>query len=345
MNSILKKDLSEIVNNTYIEWDKLKNKSIFITGATGLIGSILVRAILLKNEIDKSNIKLILLVRNIKKAREMFGDYNIQYIESDIEMCPNIDNVDYIIHAASPTKSKFLSENPVETIDTAVLGTKKILEIAKKNKVSSMVYLSSMEVYGIIENENVTEEELGYIDLKATRSSYPESKRMSELYCYSYFKEYNLPVKIARLAQTFGAGISKEENRVYKAFADSILKKKDIILKSTGTTKVNFCYTTDAIIGILFLLLNGNNGDSYNLASDKNNMTIFDSAKWLAETYGEGKVNVVIDIPKENLGFAPDNKFVLCNDKIKKIGWKPKYDLKQGYDRLLKYLEEENNEE
>ena len=109
MNSILKNDLLEIVNSNYIEWEKLKNKSIFITGATGLIGSTLVRTILLKNEIDNSNIKLILLVRNIKKAIEMFGDYNIQYIESDIEICPNIENVYYIIHAASPTKSKFLS--------------------------------------------------------------------------------------------------------------------------------------------------------------------------------------------------------------------------------------------
>ncbi len=345
MNSILLDDLNNIIESTNLDWNKFNNKKIFITGATGLIGSILVKAMLLKNEIDKYNIKLVLLVRNIKKAKEMFGDTNIEYVESNVETCPSIDNIDYIIHAASPTKSKFLSENPVETIDTAVLGTKRILEIAKENNVSSMVYLSSMEVYGVLESENITEENLGYIDLKSTRSSYPEGKRMSELYCYSYFKEYDLPVKIARLAQTFGAGISKEENRVYKVFADAILKKQNIILKSKGKTKVNFCYTIDAIIGILFLMINGDNGESYNLVSNKNNMTIFDSAKWLAKTYGEGKIQVIIDIPKENMGFAPDNKMILSNEKIKKLGWEPKYNLEQGYDRLLKYLKEENDEE
>ena len=146
MNSILLDDLNNIIESTNLDWNKFNNKKIFITGATGLIGSILVKAMLLKNEIDKYNIKLVLLVRNIKKAKEMFGDTNIEYVESNVETCPSIDNIDYIIHAASPTKSKFLSENPVETIDTAVLGTKRILEIAKENNVSSMVYLSSMEV-------------------------------------------------------------------------------------------------------------------------------------------------------------------------------------------------------
>ncbi len=346
MNSVFEEDLSEIANNNYIEWDKLKGKNILITGATGLIGSILVKAILLRNQMFNSQIKLTLIVRDIEKAKEIFNDsVYIKYIESDILNCEFINNVEYIIHAASPTKSKFLAENPVETIDISVLGTKKILDIAKKNNINSMVYLSSMEMYGVLDNENVTEEKLGYIDLKSTRSSYPESKRICELYCYSYFKEYNVPVKIARLAQTFGAGISKQENRVYKIFADGILNKSDIVLKSTGETKINFCYTTDAIIGILFLLLNGDNGESYNIVSEKTNMTILDSAKWLIEKFGNGNNNVQFDIDVNNGGYAPNNHMVLSNEKIKKLGWKSKYDIKEGYIRLLKFLEEENKNE
>ena len=344
MNSILEEDLLEIINSKYINWNKLDNKTLLITGATGLIGSILVKSILLKNRMHNYHIKLVLPVRNVKKANEIFGKSNeIEFIESSVENCPSIYNIDYIIHAASPTKSKFLSENPVETIDTAVLGTKRILEIARENNISSMVYLSSMEMYGVLDNSNVKEDNLGYIDLKSTRSSYPEAKRMCELYCYSYFKEYGISVKIARLAQTFGAGISKQENRIYKVMMDAILNKTDIILKSSGQTIINFCYTTDAIIGILFLLLNGKAGESYNVVSDKTNMTILDSANWLVNEVGNGqevKTNIC-----NNSQFAPENFMVLSNKKIKELGWTNKYTIKDGYKRLLKFLEEENKNE
>lgn len=343
MNSILEADLKEIVQSPIVDWNELKNKTIFITGATGLIGSILIRAILLKNRTENSNIKLILLVRNKEDAEKLFGqDRNISYIVSSIdEYIPSNIDIDYIIHGASPTKSKYFIENPVETIDIAVIGTKKILEQAKMGNIKSMVYLSSMEMYGTMNSNNVEENEQGYIDPLSVRSSYSQGKRMCELYCYSYYNEYNVPVKMARIAQTFGAGISKNENRVYKNFADAVINKKDIVLKSEGTTIINYSYTTDTVIGLLCILLNGKNGDAYNLVSDNINMTILDSAKYLAEKYGNGMVNVKIEIPEQNQGFAPNNRMILNNEKLKSIGWNYKYDLKQGYDRLIKYLKEE----
>lgn len=347
MNQILKEDIETIATSDLIKWDKLKNKSILITGATGLICSIMVRAFNLKNEKDNLNLKMYLLVRNKKEAQEMYGENKyVEYIETSVEefYTDNI-KVDYIIHAASPTKSKFFIEKPVETLNTSIIGTRNVLEFAKKAKIESMVYLSSMEMYGIIDSDNVTEEMLGYINPLDVRSSYSEGKRACELYCYSYKNEYNVPVKIGRIAQTFGAGISKNENRVYKVFADSILKNDDIILKSTGSTIINYSYTTDTIIGIIYILLNGQDGEAYNIVGEKTEMTILDSAKWLADYFGNGKVNVKIQIPKESSGFAPDNKMVLSNQKLKKLGWKCKYDIKQGYERLISYLKEEMKNE
>ena len=348
MNSILREDIKKIALNNLVNWDELKNKRILITGATGLICSIMVRAFCLKNDNCNLNLKMFLLVRNAQSAKELFGnkDY-IEYIETSIEEFKPTDlKVDYVIHAASPTKSKFFIEKPVETIDTAIIGTKNILDFSKLNKVTSMVYLSSMEMYGVIDSENVTEQDLGYINPLDVRSSYSEGKRMCELYCYSYYKEYNVPVKIGRIAQTFGAGVSKNENRVYKVFADAILNKQDIILKSLGSTNINYSYTTDTIIAIIYLLLNGKNGEAYNIVGEKTNMTILDSAKWLAKEFGNGMTNVKIEIPAENAGFAPDNKMILSNEKLKNTGWKSEYNLKQGYERLLKYLKEERaNEE
>lgn len=343
MNSILKEDLEEIVNSPLIDWEKLKSKTILVTGATGLIGSILVKSILLKNELNDLRINLILLVRDQIEAEKIFGKNKyISYIISSVEKYHTQNlKIDYIIHGASPTKSKYFIENPIETCDIAILGTKNILEQAKISKVKSMVYMSSMEMYGTLDSDNVEENMQGYIDPLNERSSYSQGKRTCELYSYCYYKEYNVPVKIARIAQTFGAGINKKENRVYKVFAESILNKNDIILKSNGSTIINFSYTTDTVIGLLYILIKGKNGEAYNLVSEKNNMTILDSAKWLANTYGEGKVNVKIEISDNNEGFAPNNKMVLSNEKLKQIGWNSKYNLKDGYDRLIKYLKED----
>lgn len=343
MNSILQEDLQDIVNSSIIDWEKLRNRTIFITGATGLIGSILVKALIIKNKTCNLNLSMILLVRNKEEAEKIFEKNKyISYIVSSIEnYVPQDIKIDYIIHGASPTKSKFFVNNPVETMDISIMGTKKILEQARISKIKSALYLSSMEMYGNLDVTNVKENNQGFIDPLKERSSYSQSKRICELYSYCYYKEYEVPIKIARIAQTFGAGVSKNENRVYKIFADAVLNSEDIILKTEGTTIINFSYTTDTIIGILYILLNGKDGEAYNLVSDKTNMTILESAKWLADKYGNGKVNVKVEIPKENAGFAPINKMILSNEKLKKLGWNYKYNLKQGYERLILYLKEE----
>lgn len=347
-NKILEEDLLEIVNSELIDWNKFEDKTIFITGGTGLIGSLIVRAVQKRNEMSKNKIKLCLLARNPEKGIKLYGeDNNITYVEGSVENFEIKDmNIDFIIHAASPTKSKFFVTQPVETMNTAILGTQKVLELARINNVESMIYLSSMEMYGTMHSESVNEQDSGFVDLKNVRSCYPEGKRVSELYSYCYFQEYGVPVKIARIAQTFGPGIDvKTENRVYKFFADSILEKKNIVLKSTGSTIINYGYTTDVVKGLFCILQRGENGLSYNLVGDKTGMTIKESAEWLIDEFGASGTSVVIDIPKENAGFAPDNGMVLENGLLRGIGWYPDHDVKDGYDRLLQYMEIEYSKE
>ncbi len=173
MENVLQNDLEEIIKCSIFDWTSFNNKNIFLTGSTGLIGSIMVKSFLLRNKLYNSKINLYLLVRNKEKSVSIFGiNDNIKYIESSIEEYnPELLNIDYIIHAASPTKSKFFIDNPVETLNTAILGTKNILELAKMNNVSSMIYLSSMEMYGTLNSNNVTENDVGYIDPLNSRSS------------------------------------------------------------------------------------------------------------------------------------------------------------------------------
>lgn len=337
-----------------------EQETILITGATGFIGSVLVRKIIDKYAYDQtaldnktaSELRLILVVRDKEKARSQFSDKKIKknivivYVEASVEnlKADVIDGeIDYVIHCASPTKSSYMISKPVETINSIVVGTGNILELAKNHNVKSMVYLSSMEVYGNIDCQNdrrVSEEELGDIDVFNVRSCYPMGKRMAENLCYSYYKEYNVPVKIARLSQTFGSGVPVGESRIFAQFADAVCSGNDIVLHTSGDSVGNYCDIEDTVEAVFLLLQSGQNGEAYNIVNERNTMTIRQMAELVAEKVANGKIAVVYDIPNENLyGYAAATGVRLSSKKIEKLGWKPKTDLLNMYRNMIRDME------
>ena len=244
---VLQEDLEGIAASEQIDWEALRGKHILITGATGLIGGLLTKALVCAGESRGLGLKVLGVVRNREKAERLLGNYlghGLELIEGDVTEPILYDGaVDYVFHTASMTASKDFVERPVETILTALRGTRNLLELAREKQVRSMVYLSSMEAYGVVDPEhyNVRETDYGYIDPLEVRSSYSESKRMAEGLCGAYAHEYNVPVKTARLAQTFGAGIAKNENRVFAQFARSIMQGEDIVLHTDGSKAHCYC--------------------------------------------------------------------------------------------------------
>lgn len=343
MKNVEYSDLMEILDSEEIKWNEFENRTFLITGGTGLIGSMMTKMLLLRNELYGSNITIYLLVRDIERSSRQLQKYRnsdeVQYIESSVENANFTNlNADYIVHTAAPTKSSFFVNNPVETIESIVLGTMNVLKYASKSSVKSIVNVSSMESYGTIESESVSEDHLGIIPLNSVRSSYPEAKRLTELLAYSYSQEYSTNVTSLRLAQTFGAGITENENRVFKYFCDCVLNGEDIVLKSTGETIINFCYLSDAIKAILILLTDGESGETYNASGESYEMTIKDIAEWLIKTHGNEN-KVIFDIDDTQM-FAPVNKMRLNSKKMKQLGWNPRVDIKEAYSRLLVSIDE-----
>ncbi|MGN8886886.1 NAD-dependent epimerase/dehydratase family protein [Blautia sp. HCP28S3_G10] len=343
MDSFLQEDL-ELISESNIPIKDMEKGIILITGATGLIGSLLVKTFACLNRRKHADIKILALVRNVEKAKKIFGDIlqseEVELVVGDITEPLNIKgNVDYIIHCASVTTSKVMISSPVNVIYTSLNGTENILELAKEKNIKSMVYVSSMEVYGTFEIEpkqKVTEEMLGYINPLSIRSNYPESKRMCENMCVAYASQYNVPVKIARLAQTFGAGVLSGENRVFAQFARSVIEGKDIILHTAGKSEGNYCYTRDVIKALLILLNKGKDGEAYNIANEECHITISEMAHMVAEDLAEGAIEVVFDIPETNLyGYAHDTKMHMDSSKMQKLGWYPEVNLKDAYRRLI----------
>lgn len=338
-NKIFKEDLEYITSASFIDWKKLDNKTVFITGATGLIGYAFVSALLYRNLKYQSNIKIIALVRNITKAKEKFAEQlkqnlNLKFVIGDVENLPTIDDeIDYIVHGANPTASSYFVENPVETIKTAVWGSNNILNLAKEKNISGLVYLSSMEVYGAPHTDELIDEAHGTtVDTMSVRSCYPEAKRLCEALCSSYADEYKVPAKVVRLAQTFGPGIDKNDNRVFAEFLRCAMQKQDMVLQTEGTSKRCYLYTADAVTVILTVLLNGKTGEAYNAANKNTYCSIMEMAQLVAHELANDEIKVVINVNENSKRkFPPPHKLNLDVSKLESLGWRATRSLVEMY--------------
>ena len=348
MNDSLKRDFNSICDDFY-NWDLFRNKTFLVTGATGLLGSLFIKSLLYTSDIHKLDARVIAVVRDLEKGHKVFEEYNqIEFLVHDFsldEPFTCVANVDYIIHTAAVTVSREMVSHPVENIKVSLYGTMRILDFAIKANPECLLYLSSMEAYGqmSVTDHFVEEHDLGRIDLSSVRSCYPEGKRMCECICKSYSNQHGIRVVVARLAQTFGPGISKEENRVFAQFAKSAIRGEDIVLHTKGESEGNYVYTADAIKAMYLLLDKGTSGEVYNVVNEKTHMSISSMAHMVADEIANGNIDVVFDLPVSttNSIYAADTKMHLSSRKLQELGWEPSVNLLDMYKNMIRYAGEE----
>lgn len=345
-SQIMIEDFEHIVNSPCVSWDKLKDSRLLVTGATGLIGSTVVRALLYANERLSLNLEVFCLVRDPEKAARMLHiedtARSLHLIQQSVETPLDSDvHFDYIIHGASPTASSFFIEHPVETMNTAIAGTRNMLELAVRNQVRGFLYLSSMEAYGNVKDERVLkEDDLGSIDLSNLRNCYPESKRVCELLTTAYAKEYQIPAMSIRLAQTFGPGVSVDDKRVFAMMARCAMKGEDIVLLTKGSSRHPYLYTAECAEALLCVLLNGAAGETYNASNPQTYCSIYEMGEMVAKEFGGGKTTVRIAESDQSKYPAP-GFLNLSNEKIAALGFQPTVSLREMYARMIEVMEEE----
>ena len=341
MSRSVEYDLNELSNRFSFK-EELRKKTILVTGGTGLIGSLTIKFLCYLNKYFDLHINIYSTVRNSEKAYTIATNNEVNWLVGSLDDEIKLDYVDFIIHTACPTQSSYLSSHPVEVINDTITGARNIFELAKKSN-AKVVYLSSIEVYGqFFEHKKLDECQHGYIDHLNPRSCYPQSKLLIESLAASYAFEYGVDIKTARLTQTFGSGIATTDNRVFAQFARSAIRGDNIVLHTEGRSSKNYLYTTDAINAIFYILINGERGEAYNVANDETYISIYDLAHFIRDTFNKN-IEIITEIDKTK-GYAPDTLIDLDTTKIKKLGWCPYVDLKEMFNRLIRYLNETPDE-
>jgi nucleoside-diphosphate-sugar epimerase len=339
--SALKADIHEVCSDDSIPWDELRGGVVLVTGATGLVGGALIRALSVANAERGLGMRLVAHGRNKDKGDALALEYGVAFVGDDIRhpsmAAEAAGGIDYLFHCAAITQSADMLAKPVDVIATAAESTRNMLELARERHCKALVFLSSMEVYGQTDTAEVGENDLGYLDLSNPRSSYPESKRFCEALCVSYAAQYGVPAKIARLAQTFGAGVAADDARVFAQFARNALAGENIELHTEGKSRGNYCHLSDAARGLLTVLLKGKTGEAYNVVNPAASATIREMAERVANEVCGGKIKVVVKAPEDlrARGYAPDMAYTLKADKLEALGWTPKYGLGEMYRHML----------
>lgn len=346
----IREEYRTLASTLQLDWAQLEGSNVLITGATGLVGSLVARTLLEHNltSDSKHRISVHVLARSAEKLNDMLGEYSEE--DGLVNHIGDLNNVldldipaDYIIHSAAPTASSFFMSHPVETFDAIVNGTKNMLEVARKNNSQSFIYVSSMEVYGMGNSQEgtdhlLTEDEVGYINPVSVRSCYSEGKRAAENICVAYAHEYNVPARIVRLAQTFGPGIPRNDVRLFASLTRSAIAGENFVMKTTGASSRMYAYTSDAVSAILTVLLKGENGTAYNVANPATYSTIRHMADMVYKKFGTGDARVIIDVDP-NAPYPPEHHLPLDVSKLEALGWKPEVDLEEMYRRLVDYLD------
>ncbi len=343
MNQIQLEDCKTVFNQASIVWKDFSGSTILVTGSTGLIGSNFVYALLYAKCEKNIDMDIILAVRNKEAAEALFGTKDVKIIGYDVTQRIDIEEkIDYIVHMASPTSSKFFSERPVDTLCANFEGTKEILELAKEKAVKKVIFISSMEVYGFPERgHKVSENEVGGFETMNARNSYPIAKIASEALCNAYHSQYGVPAVILRATQTFGPGVKYDDNRVFAQFMRCALEKKNIVLKSRGETERSYVYTADIVSALLICLQKAPAGEAFTVANPDTYCSIKEMAELVANEIAGGEIEVQFDIAEDiqKLGYAGTLFMDLDTSKIENLGWKATTGLKDMFLRMMTGLE------
>ena len=302
---------------------------ILITGGTGFFGNHLCRRLL------QDGHYIICLDNNFTVSMENIQDLiqypNFEFIRHDITESILLE-VDQIDHLACPASPKAYQYNSIKTIKTNILGTMNALGIAKRTK-ARILLTSTSEVYGDPQISPQVEEYWGNVNPIGIRSCYDEGKRVAETLMMEYHRNHNVDIRIARIFNTYGPKMDKNDGRVVSNFINQCLENKDITIYGEGLQTRSFCYVDDTVDGLIKLMNQTNTIGPVNIGNPYE-LAIKELAMILLEKIVTKSQIVYEDLPSDD-----PMKRQPCIEKAKKyLDWEPKIGLEEGLNKTINYF-------
>lgn len=321
--------------------EKLFGQKVLITGTTGLICSAVVDVLFYLNNERDAHIEVILSGRSEQRIAQRFHileegkDYAFLFYDTTSTELADIA-ADYVIHGASNADPKKMSEQPVETMLSNIIGLNTLFKHIEGCK--RLLYISSSEVYGKkVDSNPYKEEDYHYVDILNPRASYPSSKRAAETLCAAYGKEFGKDVVVVRPGHIYGPTATASDSRASSLFPRQALAGQDIVMKSKGEQLRSYCYCLDCASAILAVLLNGESGNAYNISNKDSLVSIRQMAQSFADA---GNVHILFDIPTEaeQASYNLMDNSTLDSSKIETLGWGAVFSMEEGAAHTLRIM-------
>ena len=333
-----------IIQDVISNIEKLKNRKVLVTGAGGLIGSAIVDFLQNLNDTKGFDITVYVAARSQSKIIDRFGERSNRndfvFVQYDAFSSIVLDDqVDYIIHAASPANPAAYVKEPVETMLANFIGVKNALDFSKKVHAQRFLYISSSEVYGRKKDtEAYTENDYCFLDILNPRACYPSSKRAAETLCASYLQEYGVDFAVIRPGHIYGGSVTPADNRASSQFLKDAAAGKNIVMKSEGKQLRSYCYICDGVSSVFEVLINGESGAAYNISNPSSVCTIREMAECISR---EANVQLLFDLPTETekMGYNLMENSSVDSTALEALGWKGSFDLETGIKHSLEMLE------
>jgi UDP-glucuronate decarboxylase len=345
-------DVRAISRHLGADAHRFSGKTILLAGGAGFLGRHFVSFFRhLNSEVLEKPCKVLCadnFITGDQQALHKDGRYdpNILDVWADVSY-PLVlrDDLHFIIHAAGVASPVYYMKYPMETIDSAVQGTKNLLELARKNKhLEGFLFFSSSEIYGDPDPKAVPTPETyhGYVSSVGPRACYDESKRLGETICTVYHQHHNIPVKIVRPFNVFGPGMQHNDRRVVPMFAYQALNGRTLPVHGDGSQTRTFCYISDAIAGFLKTLLNGRPGEAYNIGNSNNEIAMANLAKMFSTLVPGAEVHF-ISYPDTYPAGEPQRRCPDLSKAGKELNYVAQIELEQGLRRFLVWAREQES--
>ncbi len=313
----------------------MKNRTALVTGGAGFIGSHLCKYLL------ESKYYVIcidnLFTGSINNISELLENPNFEFIKHDITKPFYRNKIDEIYNLACPASPIHYQKNPIKTVKTCTIGVINMLGLAKKNN-AKILQASTSEVYGDPEIHPQIEQYNGNVNPIGYRSCYDEGKRCSETLFMDYFREHNIKIKIVRIFNTYGPNMAANDGRVVSNFINQALNFQEITINGDGNQTRSFQYIDDLIDGLIKMMKTENSFTGPVNLGNPNEISMNELAsKVLKFTKSKSRL-VYRDLPKDD----PQRRKPDISLAIKKLNWKPEYDLELGLIKTIEFFKNKN---